>query len=43
MLADGRQVYRIAPWVALAPGLAIMLTLFVVNRLADTIGETDRS
>jgi peptide/nickel transport system permease protein len=43
MLADGRQVYRIAPWVALAPGLAIMLTLFVVNRLADAIGETGHS
>jgi ABC-type dipeptide/oligopeptide/nickel transport system permease subunit len=43
MLADGRQVYRIAPWVALAPGLAIVLTLFVVNRLADTIGESGRS
>ncbi len=43
MLADGRQVYRVAPWAALAPGLAIMLTLFVVNRLADVIAETGSS
>jgi peptide/nickel transport system permease protein len=42
MLADGRQVYRVAPWAALAPGVAIMLTLFIVNRLADAIGETGR-
>jgi len=37
MLADARQVYRIAPWVALGPGLALMLTLAGINlwRTAD--------
>jgi peptide/nickel transport system permease protein len=37
MLAEGRQVYRVAPWVAVAPGAAIMITLFTVNLLADAL------
>jgi peptide/nickel transport system permease protein len=39
MLAEGRQVYRAAPWVALAPGLAITVTLLLVNGLAGRLGR----
>ncbi|RPI98178.1 MAG: ABC transporter permease [Chloroflexi bacterium] len=39
MLAEGRQVYRAAPWVALAPGLAITVTLLLVNGLAGRLSR----
>jgi peptide/nickel transport system permease protein len=35
MLNEGRTAFRLAPWIALPPGLAITLTIFTVNRLAD--------
>lgn len=35
MLAEGRNAFRLAPWVALAPGLAIMIVVLAVQRLAD--------
>lgn len=35
MLADGRQSFRAAPWVALAPGLAITITIVCINTLID--------
>lgn len=35
MLNEGRAVFRAAPWVALPPGLAITLTVYATNRLAD--------
>jgi peptide/nickel transport system permease protein len=35
MLATGREGFRYAPWVVLAPALAIVLTVILVNRLAD--------
>jgi len=34
MLADGRQAFRSAPWVAAAPGIALSLTVFAINALA---------
>lgn len=34
MLNEGRAVFRVAPWVALAPGTAITLTVYLVNRTA---------
>lgn len=37
MLAEARQVFRVAPWVAIAPGTAIMLTLMLINALADSL------
>jgi peptide/nickel transport system permease protein len=40
MLAEGRQVYRAAPWAALAPGLAITVTLLLVNGLAGRLVRT---
>jgi len=36
MLADGRQAFRTAPWVAIAPGVAISLTVFAINLLAGS-------
>jgi len=35
MLAEGRIHVEYAPWIAFYPGLAITLTVFVVNRLAQ--------
>lgn len=39
MLADGRFAFRSAPWVALAPGTAITLTIMAVNNLVDAANE----
>lgn len=35
MLAEARQTFRLAPWAALAPGVAITVSLFLVNVLVD--------
>jgi ABC-type dipeptide/oligopeptide/nickel transport system permease subunit len=35
MLAEGRYAFRRAPWVAAAPGIAITLTVWAINKLAD--------
>ncbi len=37
MLAESRQAFRVAPWAAIVPGVAIMITLLAVNLVADTI------
>ncbi|MBC7870925.1 MAG: ABC transporter permease [Chitinophagaceae bacterium] len=37
MLAEGREAFRIAPWVSLAPGLAITLTVWAVHTLVDRL------
>ncbi len=42
MLAESRMAFRAAPWVSIAPGLAIMLTVMAVNRLADQVGRPPR-
>lgn len=34
LLNEGRQAFRAAPWIAVAPGLAITLTVMLVNRAA---------
>ncbi len=39
MLYEGRQAFRSAPWIAAAPGLAITLTVMVVNRAADQLAR----
>jgi peptide/nickel transport system permease protein len=39
MLATGRETFRHAPWAVLAPALAIILTVILVNRLADKLGK----
>jgi peptide/nickel transport system permease protein len=35
MLAEGRMALRAAPWVGIAPGLAISITVWLVNSLTD--------
>jgi peptide/nickel transport system permease protein len=35
MLAEGRQAFRTAPWIALASGAAITLSVMIVNRATD--------
>ena len=39
ILADGRLAFQIAPWVAIVPGLMIMITVMAVNTLADHLAE----
>ena len=39
ILADGRMAFQIAPWVAIAPGLLIMVTVMAVNTLADQLAS----
>ncbi len=39
MLSEGRTAFRLAPWIALPPGIAITLTIFAANRLADAWQE----
>lgn len=37
MLTTGRSAFRYAPWVAIAPAIAITLTIILTNKLADTL------
>jgi ABC-type dipeptide/oligopeptide/nickel transport system permease subunit len=37
MLAEGREVFRIAWWTAVFPGLAILITVLGVNLLGDAL------
>ncbi len=39
MLSEGRGYLRQAPWIATAPGLAIMLTVLSVNLLGDGLRD----
>lgn len=39
MLSDGRQVFNIAWWNAVFPGVTIMLTVFGINLLGDGLAE----
>lgn len=36
MLADGRDAFRSAPWIAVAPGVALTVLVWSVNSLADS-------
>jgi ABC-type dipeptide/oligopeptide/nickel transport system permease subunit len=37
MIASGRDALMIAPWVALAPSLAVVLVVFGFSLLADAL------
>jgi len=37
MLADGRESFRTGPWVAVAPGMALSLTVFAINLLGNSV------
>jgi ABC-type dipeptide/oligopeptide/nickel transport system permease subunit len=39
MVADGRDLLRVAPWVSLFPGLAIGLTVLAVNLVGDGLRD----
>jgi peptide/nickel transport system permease protein len=39
MLYEGRQAFRTAPWIAAAPGVAITLTVILVNRAVDAFSR----
>jgi peptide/nickel transport system permease protein len=39
MLFEGREYLRVAPWMALAPGVALMLTVLAITRLSDAWRE----
>jgi len=42
MLAEGRVAFRDAPWIALAPGLAITVTVWSINSLVGNLLATPR-
>ena len=39
MISDGRSMLQIAPWMVLAPGLAIFVTVMIFNLLGDAIRD----
>ena len=39
MINDGRSMLQIAPWMALAPGFAIFITVMIFNLLGDTLRD----
>jgi ABC-type dipeptide/oligopeptide/nickel transport system permease subunit len=39
MIADGRDAIVIAPWVALAPGLALIVTVVASTFLGDALRD----
>jgi peptide/nickel transport system permease protein len=39
MLSDGRSVFRTAPWVALAPGITLSLSVFAINLLVNSLAK----
>jgi peptide/nickel transport system permease protein len=39
MLFEGRVTFRSAPWISLAPGVAISLIVYAANRLADRVSS----
>lgn len=39
MINEGRSMLHIAPWMALAPGMAIFITVMIFNLLGDTLRD----
>ena len=39
MINDGRSLLQIAPWMALAPGIAIFITVMIFNLFGDTLRD----
>jgi peptide/nickel transport system permease protein len=42
MLFDGRQVFRVAPWVGFAPGIALTMLVWLANRLSQVLSWQTR-
>jgi ABC-type dipeptide/oligopeptide/nickel transport system permease subunit len=40
MVADGRDLLRVAPWVSVVPGLALGLTVLGFNLVGEALRET---
>ena len=39
MINEGRNLLQVSPWMALAPGMAIFVTVMVFNLLGDTLRD----
>jgi len=39
MVADGRDLLRVAPWVSFAPGIAIGIAVLGFNLVGDALRE----
>ena len=39
MMSNGRSMLQTSPWIILAPGFAIFLTVMVFNLLGDTVRD----
>lgn len=39
MISDGRSMLQISPWMVLAPGAAIFITVMIFNLLGDTLRD----
>lgn len=39
MISEGRNLLQVSPWMALAPGMAIFITVMVFNLLGDTLRD----
>lgn len=39
MLAEGRQAFRAAPWIAAVPGFVITLTVVLANRITSAVSK----
>jgi peptide/nickel transport system permease protein len=39
MMAEGRGVFRIAPWIVLAPGLALAVVILAINIMGDGLRD----
>ena len=39
MINDGRSMLQISPWMVLAPGVAIFITVMIFNLLGDTLRD----
>jgi peptide/nickel transport system permease protein len=39
MISDGREAIVMAPWVALAPGIALIITVLACTLLGDALRD----
>ena len=39
MINEGRSLLQISPWMSLAPGAAIFVTVLIFNLLGDTLRD----
>lgn len=39
MINDGRSMLQVAPWMVLAPGIAVFVTVMIFNLLGDAVRD----